>query len=473
MTTPWTRIILLLVMNKYSAGSGTNPSTIRTTRSPFLDGWITSSASALRRAPIETYLQGWREQGDVVRFRLGGPFDAYLVVHPEGVDHVLREDNQNYGKVEWHNARFRELLGNGLATSEGDRWLSRRRLLQPAFHRERIEGMVAVMVGATEEVAARWDLVQPGDIIDMSREMMGLTLTIATRTLLGIDPAAEAPRMGPFIDESLRHIIRRLESLIAVPLGIPAPANRRFVAARRELDGFILGLIEARRADRSGPSNMLDILLDTRDAETGEPLTTTDLRDEIMTMLMAGHESTSVALTWAWYLLAQHPDVFGALRSEVDAVLDGGVPTLEQLGQLHQTSMIIDETLRLYPPAWSTTRSPLHDDVIGGRRIPKGKIVIVSPYVTHRHPDFWPNPEAFEPERFRDGVPTGDNRFSYFPFGGGPRQCLGLTFALTEAKIILAMLASRFHPALPPGHVARLDPQVTLRPLGGMPMRLG
>jgi len=462
-------------MNKYSAVAvpASKPGVPVHRPSPRLDGWIRSSARAPRRDPIGTYLQGWREQGDIVRFRLGGPFDAYLVVHPDGVDRVLREENQNYGKVEWHNARFRELLGNGLATSEGDRWLSRRRLLQPAFHRQRIEAMVGVMAGATEEVAARWRQAQPGDIVDMSREMMGLTLTIAARTLLGVDPAAEAPRMGPFIDESLRHIIRRLESLIAVPLRVPAPANRRFVAARAELDAFILQLIEARRADRSGPPNMLDILLDTRDADTGAPLSTSDLRDEIMTMLMAGHESTSVALTWAWYLLAQHPDVFDALRTEVGAVLGRGTPTLEQLGQLHQTSMIIDETLRLYPPAWSTTRSPHHDDLIGGRRIPHGKIVIVSPYVTHRHPDFWPEPEAFRPERFRDGVPTGTARFSYFPFGGGPRQCLGLTFALTEAKVILAVLASQFRPTLPAGHVARLDPQVTLRPRGGMPMLVG
>ena len=439
---------------------------------PRLNGWTSGSAAELRRAPLETFLQAWREQGDVVRFRLGGPFEAFLVVHPSGVDRILRESNREFGKVAWHNARFRELLGDGIATSEGDRWLSRRRLMQPAFHRERVAAMHAAMSTATLEVADRWSRLPSREGIDMSAEMMQLTLTIAARTLLGVDPGSEAARMGPFIDESLRHIVRRLESLVAVPLRVPAPANRRFATARRELDAFIHTLIERRRTMPSEPGTLLDILLDARDADTGRALTETEVRDEVMTMLMAGHESTSVALTWAWYLLARHGSAFDALRAELDAVLGGRVPGLDDLERLTQVSMVIDEALRLYPPAWSTTRSPAKDVSLEGHRLGRGKIVIVSPYVTHRHPEFWPEPDTFRPERFADGIPTGERRFSYFPFGGGPRQCLGLGFALLEAKVILATLASRFRPTLVHAEEARLDPQVTLRPLGGMPMRI-
>lgn len=437
-----------------------------------LNGWLTTDAPALRRDPLGTYLRAWREQGDVVRFRLGGPFDAYLIAHPHGVERVMREANQDYGKVPWHNARFEELLGHGLATSEGDRWLSRRRLLQPAFHRDQVAAMASTMALTAEEVAERWQRLPGGTVIDMSREMMGLTLTVAARTLLGVDAASEALRIGPSIDEALRHLIRRIESLAAWPLWIPLPANRRFVAARRELDAFILGLVERRRLDRSGPANFLDILLDARDATTGAPLSDREIRDEVMTMLMAGHESTSVALTWAWYLLDRHRASFEALRAEVETVVGDRRVEVADMARLPMTSMIVDETLRLYPPAWSTTRMPLRDDIIDGRRIPRGKFVIVSPYVTHRHPAFWDEPESFRPERFREGPPSGSDRFAYFPFGGGPRQCMGVQFALMEAKIVLATLAQRFRPTIVPGHVVGMDPQVTLRPLGGMPMLL-
>jgi cytochrome P450 len=437
-----------------------------------LRGWVKTDAPALRRDPLGTYLAGWRAQGDVVRFRLGGPFEAFLVIHPHGVERVLREANQRYGKVPWHNDRFVELLGHGLATSEGDLWLSRRRLLQPAFHRDHIGAMVDTMVDAAEDVVERWSRLPHDSTVDMSVEMMSLTLSVAARTLLGVDPKDDARRVGPSIEETLRHLIRRIESLIAWPLWVPLPANRRFVRARAELDEFIAGLIEQRRRDRTGPPTFLDILLDTRDAETGAPLDDREIRDEVMTMLMAGHESTSVALTWAWYLLDRHPNEFEAMRAEVSDTVGDRRLTIDDLQGLRRTSMIIDETLRLYPPAWSTTRAPLEDDVIGGRRIPRGHFVIVSPYVTHRHPAFWSDPDAFRPSRFSAGMPSGPDRFAYFPFGGGPRQCMGTQFALTEARIVLATIARRFRPSLAPGHVVGIDPQVTLRPRGGMPMLL-
>jgi cytochrome P450 len=432
--------------------------------------WLTSAAPALRRDPLQTYLDAWRKQGDVVRFQLGGPFQAYLVVHPSGVERVLRTENQLYGKVAWHNACFKQLLGNGLATSEGDRWLSRRRLLQPAFHREAIASMATTMVTAAEETAARWDGLPPGEPIDVSREMMRLTLTVAARSLLGVEASEDAARIGSSIDQTLLHVFRRIESMVAFPLIVPTPANRRFVAARAQLDAWIMAMISRRRLERSGPPNFLDLLLDARDADTGAQLSDRELRDEVMTMLMAGHESTSVALTWAWYLLDRHPNEFEALKAEVDEVVGARPVELGDLPRLIRTSMVVDETLRLYPPAWSTSRSPIRDDEIDGHRIPRGKFVIVSPYVTHRHPAFWSDPEAFRPERFTDGIPSGNERFAYFPFGGGPRQCMGAQFALTEARIVLATLAGRFRPKLVADHDARPNPSITLRPLGGMPM---
>jgi cytochrome P450 len=440
---------------------------------PTTRAWFTSDAPALRRDPLNAYLEAWRTQGDVVRFRLGGPFEAYLLVHPSAVERVLKGENRLYGKVPWHNACFKQLLGKGLATSEGDRWLSRRRLLQPAFHRDAIASMATTMVGVAEETADRWSRIPVGEVVDVTREMRRLTLTAAARTLLGVTPAVDAARMGPHIDQALLHVFRRIESMVAFPLIVPTPANRRFLAARSELDAWILEMVARRRAERSGPPIFLDLLLEARDAESGRALTDQEVRDEVMTMLMAGHESTSVALTWAWYLLDRHPNWFDAVRSEVDGVVGGRPVSFGDLAHLKVTSMVIDETLRLYPPAWSTSRSPIRDDEIGGRRIRRGKFVIISPYVTHRHPAFWSDPEAFRPERLEDGIPTGPERFSYLPFGGGPHQCLGVHFALTEAKIVLATLASRFRPTLVPGHDARPDPSITLRPFGGMPMTVG
>lgn len=433
---------------------------------------VFGTAQALRRDPIGSYLEGWRAQGDVVRFKLGGPFEAYLVVHPHEVERVLRDVDHRYGKVPWHNNRFIELLGHGIATSEGDRWLSRRRLAQPAFHHDAMAAMAKTMVAATNEVAERWERQPEDEPLDLARDMMGLTLTIAVRTLLGLDPAQDVRRLGPSIDDALRILIRRMESLIAWPFWVPLPANRRYVRARCELNAFIYELIARRRVDRRGPPVLLDLLLDGRDADTGEQLTDEDVRDEVMTMLMAGHESTSVALTWAFYLLDRHRDVGRAVAAESDAVLNHRPPSTADLAKLPLTSMVIDETLRLYPPAWSTTRTPRVDDELGGRRIPRGKYVIISPYVTHRHPAFWPEPDSFRPERFSNGLPTGDARFSFLPFGGGPRRCMGSQFALMEAQIILSGLA-RFHPRVVGGRDVALDPQVTLRPLGGMPVFVG
>ena len=435
--------------------------------------WFTSDAATLRSDPLGTYLRAWRAQGDVVRFPLGGPFEAYLLAHPSAVERVLRTENQVYGKVAWHNMAFRQLLGRGLATSEGERWLSRRRLLQPAFHREAVASAASTMVQVAEETSERWSHVPAGQPIDISREMMRLTLTVASRTLLGVDASGDAARLGPTIDLALDHVYRRIESLVAFPLAVPTPANRRFMTARTILDRWISEMIAARRSSPSRGGAFIDILLDARDADTGRPLSDRELRDEIMTMLMAGHESTSVALTWAWYLLDRHPDVFEALRTELCTVVGPRRVEAGDLPRLKLTSMVVDETLRLYPPAWSTTRSPLRDDVIGGHRIPRGKYVIVSPFVTHRHPAFWPDPEAFRPERFRDGVPLGAERFAYLPFGGGPRQCMGAQFALTEAKIVLATLAAKFQPRLAREGEVVPEPSITLRPRGGMPMVLG
>lgn len=434
---------------------------------------LLGEAAALRRDPLGTFVRGFREQGDVVHFPLGGPFTAWLLAHPADVERVLRTESTAFTKVPWHNARFRELLGTGIATSEGDRWLTRRRLAQPAFHRGRVDAMVETMTAAASEFAEEWAAVARGREIDMTAEMMRLTLTIACRTLFGADAASEARRLGPFIDTALRHVVRRMESLVALPLALPTPGNRSFLAARSELDAFIGAVItERRRSSSRAAETLLDVLLEAVDEETGRPLDDEAVRDEVMTMLMAGHESTAVGLSWTWYLLSQHPRWLDLMNDELERTLGGRSPRAGDLGDLALTGMVFDEALRLYPPAWATTRTPREPVRLRERLIRPGEYVILSPYVTHRHPGFWPDPEVFDPERFCGGVPRGPSRFSYFPFGGGPRQCLGLSFALNEAKVILAVLAQRFRPTYARQSAPELAPHVTLRPAGGLPMLL-
>ena len=325
------------------------------------------------------------------------------------------------------------------------------------------------MTEATLAMLERWrPSVAQGLPLDVATEFMHLTLEVATRALFSTSVARDLDAIGRAITTLLNEVTFRFTFPFYPPLKVPTPRNRRFLAARATLDGVIYGIIAERRRRPGEHADLLALLMDARDEETGEGMSDKHLRDEVITLFVAGHETTANALTWASYLLSTHVAVAHELRAEVDEVLQGRIPTAADLPNLAYTRMVVDETLRLYPPAWITNRRAIQDDTICGYRIPADAIVSISPYVTHRDPAIWGNPEGFDPERFLPERSAGRPHYAYFPFGGGPRQCIGKGFALMEATLVLTLLAQHYELHLVPGRRVETVAMATLRPRYGM-----
>jgi cytochrome P450 len=387
------------------------------------------------------------------------------------VRHVLQDNAANYRKSPLYDT-LRQSLGDGLLTSEGAFWLRQRRIAQPAFHRQRIAALAATMAGAVQETATEWDAVAAaGQPVDIGDEMMRLTRTVVLRTLLGAD-------LGPFtaqIDDAWKvmneHIGDSFWSL-GITDGWPTPRNRRFQAARAVLRGAVEYAIRQRREQAAGGHDLLSMLMEARDEDTGESMTDEQLRVEVTTFLLAGQETTSLALTWTFYLLSQHPAVRERLEAELDAVLGGRPPVYEDLPNLPFTRQVIDESMRIYPPAWGFSRQALADDELGGYRLPRGWLAFLMPYVLHRVPAYWPDPDRFDPDRFTPARIAERPKFAYLPFGAGPRQCIGNQFALLESHLSVATLTQHYRLRLVPGHPVEPWPLITLRPRFGMPMTI-
>jgi cytochrome P450 len=421
---------------------------------------------AVRRDPAGVFMQAALQFGDVVYFRIG-PRRGYLITNPDDVRHVLQDNARNYHKSPLYD-KLRMFLGNGLLTSEDDFWLRQRRIAQPAFHRQRMAALAGVMADAARDAAARWQpLASAGRPVDVDEEMMRLTRTVVVRALLGAD-------LGPFtstIDQAWTTINQHVgESFWSLGFDtLPTPKYRRFKAARAVLRGAVNHVIAERRRNLSNHDDLLSMLM-ARDEETGEAMTDEQLRVEVTTFLLAGQETTSLALTWTWYLLSQYPQARQRLEDEIDAVLGGRPPEYSDLANLPYLRMVVDESMRLYPPAWGFSRQALADDQLGGFRLPRGWLAFVIPYVLHRLPAFWPNPEQFDPERFLPERSANRPKFAYIPFGAGPRQCIGNQFALIETQLSVATFAQSYRLHLAPGHRADPWPLITLRPRFGMPM---
>ncbi len=402
-----------------------------------------------------------------------------IILHPDGVQHVLQDNHSNYSKDTREFALFSYLMGNGLVISNGDFWLRQRRMMQPAFHRQKINALSGMICEEAQATIDRWEKTRLNGLsFNLMGEMLDLSLEMVTRALFGArlsDPDGTIAANIAFLMEDMGY---RFERPWYPPPGVPTPYNRRFTTARQYLDKIVFSLIDERRRNPDLPGDLLSMLIQATDegAETPDGktarMTDVQLRDEAVTLLVAGHETTASALTWTLYLLSQHPEAEARLLREVDEVLADRTPTLEDLTSMPYTRMVIDESLRLYPPGWLTFRKALADDEIGGYRIPAGTTLTLSQWATHRHPQFWQNPEVFDPERFSPERSQDRPRFAFFPFGGGPRLCIGSSFALLELQLVLPMLARRFQFELDPTRTVLTDPQVTLRPKGGMWMRL-
>lgn len=428
--------------------------------------WLVGCSSQLRKDPLAFYTAAWREYGDYVRIRGFPGIYFSLLVHPDAVEHVLQKNHRNHRKPDLLVRPMSLLVGQGLFTSEGDAWLRQRRLDQPAFQRQHLNRLSSQMVSAAEAFVRERQAAPPGQPLDMLEAMMKLALRIASTTLFSADITADADAVGRAYREAFAYVSRRMNSFQLVPPWLPTPANRSFARARQVLDRVVQDLIDRRRAGGGG-DDLLALLLAAQDEETGAGMTDRQVKDEVLTLLTAGHETVGAALAWTWYLLGQHPQAQEDLHDEVRGRLQGRPPTADDLPHLPLTRAAFEETMRLYPPAWGQPREAIEDDEVNGFPLPARGIITLCQYLTHRHPDFWPEPDRFRPERFL-GDPAGRPRFAYFPFGGGPRVCIGNVFALTEGTLALAAIAQRFRVELVPGQQVVPDPTFTLRPKDGV-----
>ena len=424
----------------------------------------------VRRDPTGFFLDAARRFGDVAYLKIASR-RGYLITNPRDVRHVLQDNARNYHKSPLYQ-RLRTSIGDGLLTSEDAFWLRQRRIAQPAFHRQRIAELAGVMAAAAREAASQWDAIAAsGRPVNVAEEMMSLTRTVVVRALLGAD-------LGPFagkVDHAwtvMNEYIGEGFWSLGLTSHLPTPRKRRFDAARAVLQGAVDYLIAERRRHPTDGRDLLSMLMSARDEETGEGMTDEQLRVEVTTFLLAGQETTSLVLTWTWYLLSQHPDARLRLDAELDTVLQGRAPEFADLAALPYTRMVIDEALRLYPPAWAFSRQAVADDELGGFRLPRGWLAFVIPYVLHRLPAYWEDPDRFDPDRFSPERSADRPKFVYLPFGAGPRQCIGNHFALIEAQLIVATLAQRFRPRLAPGQRVEAHPLITLRPRFGMTMTI-
>ncbi|MHB1133990.1 MAG: cytochrome P450 [Chloroflexota bacterium] len=417
---------------------------------------------AMQRDALGSMTDWARRYGDFVPVRFG-PYAGYFVNHPDYIEQMLVANARHYVKGSVLQ-RSRYLLGNGLLTAEGDFWLRQRRLIAPAFHRERLATYAETMTSYTERMLADWS---DGEERDLHPEMTRLTLAIVAKTLFDADVARDAPQVGQAMGEVMHAFATRSAAAVFLPQWVPLPSRRRAWAAAARLDRIIYRFIAERRTRGGARDDLLSLLLSARD-ENGEGMPDKQVRDEAMTIFLAGHETTAIALTWAFALLAQQPAAEARLAAELEEALDGRAPGLADLPNLPYTEAVVWEALRLYPPAYAIERLATRDTEIGPYHVPKGSTVIASQWVMQRDARYFAAPDEFRPERWLDGLAKQLPKFAYFPFGGGPRVCIGNQFALMEARLLLAGIARRFRLELAPGQRLATAPSITLRPRYGL-----
>ena len=428
--------------------------------------WLTGHLQPIRN-DVLGLLSRSTDFGDVVRFRVG-PLTMHVVNHPDHVAHVLIRNRKNYDKASRSSESLGLICGESLLTSNGPAWQSRRRLIQPMFHREAVAGFIAVIAECTQSMLGEWDAkASAGEPVEVASEMMKLTFRVVGRCLFGTELEKEAHAVENAMHVLITHTYKRWRSILNAHPSWPTPANLRFRQALKEVDAIISHLIAGHREHPPAIPDLLTMLLDGENVETGQPLSDEAIRNESITFLLAGHETTANALAWTLKLLCDHPQWSAAIHDEFQQVCGDSMPVMGDLPKLPQALHVFEESIRLFPPIWAMERHAIGEDEIAGFHIPRNSGVIISPYLLHRHPGFWEAPEDFRPERFlkRDHP-------AYLPFGAGPRFCIGSEFALAEARVILPMILRRFRVTAVPGQTAEAEPAITLRLKNGFRVKL-
>ena len=429
--------------------------------------FFTGHLSGLRKDVLGLMLSGTRDHGDIVRYRIG-PLTIHLVNHPDHISHVLVKNRRNYDKQSRSSAALRLICGESLLTANGHSWKKRRRIIQPMFHQEAIEGFLKTISACTDTMLDDWSQkAARGQPVEVASEMMKLTFRIVGLCLFGTELAREAETVEDAMHTLVSHTYSQYQSILSPPAFLPTPANRRFKKALAEVDEIVANLITSHRANPPAVPDLLTMLLGGKDAETQQPLSDHDVRNEAIAFLLAGHETTANSLAWSLHLLSTHPGTAEQVATEFTQTCGTRQPTMADLPNLKKALQVFEESNRLYPPIWAMERRAIAADEIGGYHIPAGSGVIISPYTLHRHPHFWENPETFDPTRFG----THDHP-AYLPFGAGQRFCIGKEFALAEARIILPRILQRFkiHPL--PNQPATPEPAITLRIKNGLKLHL-
>ncbi len=407
-----------------------------------------------------------RDYGDIVSFRLANR-QAYLISHPTDIETVMTQPT-GFVKHSFFWRHVRAIFGNGLLTSTGSLWLQERKVIKPAFHKDRLDGYGQTMTSLTAEAVGAWP---KGTTIDIHEEMMKLTANIVATTLFGADVHQDLDEVGRALDQALREIRGRIRRPIVIPDAIPLPSNLRYKRAVAKLDDLVRSIMDQHDKKKETRDDLLTLLREARDVE-GHRLPYQQIRDEIITLFLAGHETTAIALSWIWYLLSRHPDIESKLERELHDVLGGRLPSFADLPHLSFCEKIVREAMRLYPPVYVIGREATEDCLIGGYHIPRGATVFMSQWVVHHDPRFFPDPDSFMPDRWNAEFLESLPPYTFFPFGGGPRLCIGQAFAMMEATLLLATIAQRLRLILEPGHPVQVQHSMTLRPKFGMRMHL-
>ena len=409
------------------------------------------------------------EYGDFVCWR--GFYDFYVVNHPDLIRPVLSRSHEHFSKRTIDYRVMSEVMGNGLVTSDGPLWARQRKLMQPVFSHRNVAGFDATINELTSSLMSRWDTRTGGEIVWLDREMAALTFRITGATLFGADIERHAAEVAEIL-EIINLRPQELRGLLTRVSWIPTPHNLKWKRALKRLDRIVHDMIAARRHAGSGSDDILDRLLEARDEETGEGIDEKQIRDEVVTLMLAGHETSTHALTWSLYLLATHPEVESWLAEHLAAHLNGAPATAADLPHLPYLKQVVQEAMRIYPPVWAVARRAEREVIFDEHVLPANAYVTVVPWALHRHPEFWPDPDRFDPDRFEPDRAGLRQSYCYLPFGAGPRTCIGAGMAMLEIQLVLARIVQRFKLRVVPDHPIETSAKVTLKPRYGMPVTL-